>query len=112
MTDRELNGQVAIVAGGSMGIGRATAIRLAQAGANVGVAARRRGAIDIVLDEILHSGDIAFGVAADVSTYSGAEELIRTAVEHYGGVDILVNSQGIQRYGTVEETDEALWDEV
>jgi NAD(P)-dependent dehydrogenase (short-subunit alcohol dehydrogenase family) len=112
MTDRELIGKVAIVAGGSMGIGRATAVRLSHAGANVVVAARRRDAIDDVLDEILHSGDIAFGVAADVSTSSGAAKLIQTAVDHYGGVDILVNSQGIQRYGTVEETDEALWDEV
>jgi NAD(P)-dependent dehydrogenase (short-subunit alcohol dehydrogenase family) len=51
-------------------------------------------------------------VAADVSTAAGAEQLVRVAIDTYGGVDILVNSQGIQRYGTVEETDEALWEEV
>jgi NAD(P)-dependent dehydrogenase (short-subunit alcohol dehydrogenase family) len=112
MTEKELNGLVAIVAGGSMGIGGATAIRLAKAGASVVVGARRNAAIDDVVNLILQSGGTAFGVSADVSTLSGAEKLVQTTVEHFGGVDILVNSQGIQRYGTVEETDEALWDEV
>jgi NAD(P)-dependent dehydrogenase (short-subunit alcohol dehydrogenase family) len=95
-----------------MGIGRATAIRLAQAGANVVVCARRLEAVEEVVGHIRQSGDAALGIAADVSTSSGAERLVQTAVERYGGADILVNSQGIQRYGTVEETDEALWDEV
>lgn len=112
MADHDLSGLVAIVAGGSLGIGRATAIRLAQAGAHVVICARRKDAIDRVVDEIAQASHVAYGVAADVSTAHGAETLVRTAVDQYGGVDILVNSQGIQRYGTVEETDETLWDEV
>ncbi|MGB3328383.1 MAG: glucose 1-dehydrogenase [Thermomicrobiales bacterium] len=112
MTERELAGKVAIVAGGSLGIGRAAAIRLAAGGAHVVIAARRQDAIDEVVSAIRDSGGEAFGVAADVSEEDGARRVVAAAVEHFGGIDILVNSQGIQRYGTVEDTDLALWNEV
>ena len=112
MPDREFEGNVALVAGGSLGIGRAAAERLAAGGARVVVAARRQPALDAVVSAIRDAGGEATGIAADVSTEAGAQQLVQTAVETYGGVDILVNSQGIQRYGTVEDTSEALWDEV
>lgn len=112
MTTADLAGKIAAVAGGSTGIGRAAAIRLAQAGVQVVLAARHRDAVDAVVSTITQTGGEARGLALDVSTSSGAESLIRTAVEQFGGLDILVNSQGIQRYGTAEETTEALWDEV
>jgi NAD(P)-dependent dehydrogenase (short-subunit alcohol dehydrogenase family) len=112
VTDREFDGRVAIVAGGSLGIGRATAIRLAQAGAQVVVCARRQEALDDVVGQIRAAGYSAAGVSADVSTSAGARRLVEAALDHYGGVDILVNSQGIQRYGNVEDTEESLWDEV
>src|SRR6478735_3720562 len=112
MSNQDLTGKIAAVAGGSLGIGRAAAIRLAQGGAKVVVAARRKDAVDEVLSIITSAGGEAVGISADVSTSAGAEMLINTAVERFCGLDILVNSQGIQRYGTVEETTEALWDEV
>jgi NAD(P)-dependent dehydrogenase (short-subunit alcohol dehydrogenase family) len=107
-----LSDRTALVAGGSMGIGRAAAERLAAGGARVVVCARREDAVAEVVKAITDGGGDATGVAADVSTAAGAEQLVRVAIDTYGGVDILVNSQGIQRYGTVEETDEALWEEV
>lgn len=109
---QEFAGKVAVVAGGSLGIGRAAAIRLASAGARVVVAARRQEAIDEVVATIRATGGEALGVAADVSDEGDAQHLVAATVSAYGGVDILVNSQGIQRYGTVEETDLALWNEV
>ncbi len=112
MADGEFAGKVALVAGGSLGIGRAAAERLAAGGARVVVAARREPAIAAVVASIHDAGGEATGVVADVSTDDGAQRLVHTAVATYGGVDILVNSQGIQRYGTVEETTPALWDEV
>lgn len=112
MSERELEGKVALVAGGSMGIGRAVAERLARGGARVVVCARRQPAIDEAVAAIRDAGGEATGIIADVGTAAGARALVGEGVERYGGVDILANCQGIQRYGTVEETDEALWDEV
>ena len=109
---REFIGKVAIVAGGSLGIGRAAATRLAAGGANVVVAARRPEAIDEVISIIRDAGGDAVGVATDVSGEDAARQVVAAAVEAFGGVDVLVNSQGIQRYGTVEETDLSLWNEV
>lgn len=111
-TEHELENKVAVVCGGSTGIGLASAMKLAANGASVVVAARRPEPVDAAVTAIRGSGGLAIGVVADVSTSAGAKLAIETAVEEFGGVDILVNSQGIQRYGTAEETDEALWDEV
>jgi NAD(P)-dependent dehydrogenase (short-subunit alcohol dehydrogenase family) len=110
--NRDLDGKIAVVAGGSLGIGRATSLRLAAGGASVVVGARRKGAVDEVVAAIQNDGGEAIGIAGDVSYAEGASALIDAAAHHFGGVDILVNSQGIQRYGDVEETDEALWAEV
>ncbi len=65
------------------------------------LAARGQKAVDETVTEIKVEGGSALGVAADVSTSEGAKRLIDNAVDAFGGVDILVNSQGIQRYGTV-----------
>jgi len=111
MAGRELEGKVAIVAGGSLGIGRGASVRLAQAGAKVVIGARRPEPIESLVAEIGQSGGEAIGVPVDLSHAGEAKSLIEAAVERFGGVDILVNSQGIQTYGTVEETTEELWNE-
>lgn len=112
MTNQELAGKVAIVAGGSLGIGRGASLRLAQAGAKVVIGARRLDPIEAVVAEIAAAGGEAIGLSVNLAQADEAKSLIEAAVERFGGVDILVNSQGIQRYGTVEETTEELWDEV
>lgn len=108
----ELSGKVAIVSGGSLGIGRATAELLAAQGASVVLCGRRQEAVDDAVAAITSAGGKAIGVAADVSNSADAERIVRTAVESFGAVDILVNSAGIQTYGTVVETNEELWDKV
>jgi NAD(P)-dependent dehydrogenase (short-subunit alcohol dehydrogenase family) len=112
MATKEFDGKVALVAGGSLGIGRGAAIRLAAGGAQVVVAARRMDAVEEVVSTIKMNGGSAIGVAADLSKGVDAERFVQTGVDTFGGIDILVNSQGIQRYGNVEETTEELWDEV
>lgn len=109
--DREFEGKVAIVAGGSLGIGRATAGLLYRRGASVVLCGRRQEGVDDALAELV-AGDRVAGIAADVSKSEDAERLVQLAVERYGGIDILVNSAGIQRYGTVVDTPEQVWDEV
>lgn len=108
----ELSGKVAIVSGGSLGIGRATAELLAAQGASVVLCGRRQEAVDDAVAAITSAGGKAIGVAADVSNSADAERIVRTAVDSFGAVDILVNSAGIQTYGTVVETNEELWDKV
>lgn len=112
MTDTDLSGKVAIVAGGSLGIGRGASVRLAQSGAQIVVGARRPDAIDDVVRQIELAGGCAIGIAGDLSKSAAVRALVSAAVEQFGGIDILVNSQGIQRYGNVEDTSEELWDEV
>jgi NAD(P)-dependent dehydrogenase (short-subunit alcohol dehydrogenase family) len=73
---------------------------------------RRAEHVDATVAELQGEGLTVEGVAADVSVAADAERFVRTAVERFGGLDILVNSAGVQRYGTVVDTDEATWDEV
>jgi NAD(P)-dependent dehydrogenase (short-subunit alcohol dehydrogenase family) len=108
----EFDGMVAMVCGGSTGIGRACSLRLAAGGASVAVVARRQEPIDEVVAAINQDGGRAIGIKADVSIDAEVKAAVQWVVAELGGIDVLVNSQGIQRYGTVEETDETLWDEV
>jgi len=112
VTGQEFVGKVAIVAGGSLGIGLATARRLGQAGAAVVVCGRRSAAVEEAVSKLRADGLMAEGIPADVGSDRDVARLVAFTVEHLGGVDILVNSAGIQRYGDVVETDEATWDEV
>lgn len=108
----ELSGKTAVVAGGSTGIGRGAARRLAEQGAGVVLCGRTAETVEAAVADLRRAGLAAHGVVADVSRTADVERLVAEAVARLGGIDILVNSQGIQRYGTVLETDEATWDEV
>lgn len=100
-----LDGRVALVTGGSSGIGRAIALALADAGAHVVVAARTPAALSETVDEIEASGGSAEAIRADLSSPSGAHALA-DAVDH---VDILLNSAGINLRPPMDELDEATW---
>lgn len=93
-----LAGQVAVVTGASRGIGRAVAISLAHAGAQVVVNyARSSAAADAVVAEIAAGGGSAIALQADVSKVDQVDALISGTLEKFGRVDILVNNAGITR---------------
>jgi len=87
-------GRVALVTGGGTGIGRAAALALAKAGADVVLAGRRPEPLEAVADEIKALGRRALAVPTDVSVSSLCDALIATTVETFGSVDILVNCAG------------------
>lgn len=89
-----LAGRVAIVTGGTEGIGRGIAEALGRAGANVAVTSRRDSAVAATAKKLSDLGIDAIGVGADVRDEASVASLITTVVERFGGVDILVNSAG------------------
>jgi len=105
-----LAGKVAIVTGGSRGIGAASATTLADAGATVMILARDGDAAAKVADKIEDRGGQACGVACDVADYSAVEAAVGETVRRFGQPDILINNAGvIEPIGALAETDPAAW---
>jgi NAD(P)-dependent dehydrogenase (short-subunit alcohol dehydrogenase family) len=112
MTTAEFSRKVVIVAGGALGIGRAAARKLAQDGAAVVICGDREAQVEQALDELRGEELEVRGLRADVTSSSDMGRLVDFASDVCGGVDVLVNSAGVQRYGTVIQTEEEVWDEV
>ena len=94
----DLSGKSAVVTGGSRGIGRAIALRLAQQGADIAFSYHgNASAADATVGDIESLGRMGVAVQADVSDPAAADGLVKTVVETYGKVDILVNNAGITR---------------
>jgi NAD(P)-dependent dehydrogenase (short-subunit alcohol dehydrogenase family) len=106
---RNIAGKVAIVTGGSRGIGRAIALRLARERAQVVIAARDKTALAAAADEIVKTGGIVETFAADLREPEAPAALTRAAVNAFGGIDIVVNNAGATRRGEFLELSEADW---
>lgn len=108
-----LDGKVAIVTGGSRGIGKAIVLELAKAGAKLVVNyAGNAAAANTVCEEIKAAGGEAIAVQADVADTASVEAMIKQAVGHYGRIDILVNNAGITRDNLLMRMKEDDWDAV
>jgi NAD(P)-dependent dehydrogenase (short-subunit alcohol dehydrogenase family) len=108
---KPLDGRVALVVGGSRGIGLGAARSLGRDGALVTISSLQEH-LDEGLVALAAAGITADAVAADVRKPDDVDRLVEQVGAKHDGIDILVNAAGIQRYGTVDETDEATWDEV
>jgi len=108
-----LEGKVAIVTGGSKGIGRATALGLAEAGADVAVASRKLQDLEKAADEIRALGRRALPVSAHVGRLADIHELVEKVKATFGRIDILVNNAGTNpAYTTILDSQERLWDSI
>lgn len=105
----DLDGQVALVTGGSSGLGRAMAEALAAAGASVVVAARRQQALDESVATIQMEGGQAAALIADLAAPDSLDDIARRAAEPFGAVTVLINAAGINLRQPIEEVDLAGW---
>jgi NAD(P)-dependent dehydrogenase (short-subunit alcohol dehydrogenase family) len=111
VADFTLDGKVAIVTGGSRGIGRSIAMGLAEHGADVAVAARKPEALAEAVAAIEATGRRAIAVPTNVRRTDELRNLVDETVRRLGRVDILVNNAGTNPvYGPVQEIDERAWD--
>lgn len=109
----ELQNKVAIVTGGSRGIGSSIALELAKNGVKIVINYNSNSAAaDQMVAEIKEIGGDAYAVQADVSVIQDAENLVNEAVKHFGRVDILVNNAGITRDSTFKKLSEEDWRKV
>jgi NADP-dependent 3-hydroxy acid dehydrogenase YdfG len=97
-----LSGKVAVITGASSGIGQATALALAQAGADVALAARREAALEAVAEDVRGIGRRALVVPTDVTQQAQVEQLVSATLAHYGHLDVIVANAGIYVRGPIE----------
>jgi NAD(P)-dependent dehydrogenase (short-subunit alcohol dehydrogenase family) len=110
--DHRLASRVALVTGGSRGIGRAIAIKLAELGAEVAICGRDAAKLRATADEIDSFTRKSFWQAADVTRAADVEKLVSDTEKHLGPIGILVNNAGIGLFGPAHEKTEEEWDRV
>lgn len=110
MTD--LTGRVALITGSGTGIGRAIALKLAEAGARVVINGRREEPCKETAEQVRRESGTAAVIPADVSRSEDAKRLISESCDRFGKVDILVNNAGVQRVSWFDRMTDDDWDEV
>jgi 3-oxoacyl-[acyl-carrier protein] reductase len=105
-----LQGRAALVTGSSSGLGRATAIALSLAGADVALVARSAEELESAREEAAKSGGLTLALPADLATEDDAIRAVEQTVDAFGRIDVLVNAAGTDVPGTVEELSVEGWD--
>ena len=108
----DLSGRVAIVTGGSVGLGRQMAEGLAEAGANVVLCARRKERCEQAADELRKSGVETLAIGADIKSTEDVRRMVESTVDRFGRIDILVNNAGTAWGAPVETMQLEHWNKV
>ena len=105
-----LNGRVALITGGSMGIGKASALALAREGVRVAICARGKERLEAAANEISgEAGVEVLPIVADMNKETDAQRFVSEAASHFGRLDILVNNAGGSPGGRLENLEESDW---
>jgi len=108
--DMGLQNKVAIITGGSDGIGKAAALSMAKEGANVVIVARRPEVLDQAVQDIKTATEgSVVPLALDITTDGASQKMIKTALDHFGKVDIIVNNAGSSMAKPFEDVSQADW---
>ncbi len=108
----EIRGAVALVTGAGRGIGRATALELAHEGARIVAVSRGATELDSLVSEIEAAGGQGIAFAGDLRSRSACDGAVTAAVEHFGGLQVLVNNAGVGSYDNVADTSDETWEDV
>ena len=109
--DLGLQDKVAIVTGGSDGIGKAAALSMAKEGANVVIVARRQNILDQAAEEIRTATEgVVVPLSADVTEPDSANKIVQTAIDRFGRLDILVNNAGVAMAKHFEQVSQEDWE--
>jgi len=108
----EFSGKGVLITGGGSGVGKATALKFAEAGAKVAIAGRRLDRLNEVVNKINELGGLGLAVQCDVSVKESVSEMVDRVLRSFGGVDILVNNAGVFLGKSVLDTELDEWDTV
>ncbi len=107
--DLKLKGKIAVITGGTEGIGKASAFEFAREGAKVAICARNAEGVEKTVAEIRAAGGDAFGMAADMSKMDDIQRFIDAVVKQFGAIDILVNNAGTSARGAFLDITDDTW---
>jgi NAD(P)-dependent dehydrogenase (short-subunit alcohol dehydrogenase family) len=108
--DKEFAKKILLITGATSGIGKATALRFAEAGASIAAVGRNEAALLELQKEIEAQSGQFLAIQADLSLEDESAVAVAKTVEHFGGIDVLVNAAGHLSSGTIENTSLAAWD--
>lgn len=108
----DLKGRVAIVTGGSKGIGYSVAERLAEAGADVVICARHGKEVEEAAERLSRGKGKVVGVECDMRSFESVRDLVTTTADRFGGIDILINNAGVGEFAPIDEITPEAWHKV